>query len=1464
MTQLDILAETTQLVDQWDEEHNTAADMVSVLTRLAEIVEQETETYYKADHDPFDDRHPSRTDPSCTLGHVLKVILKNDSLMTHLTSTYFNTRDQPELHSTCCRLLLDLMPGVETVVIYKDNESTVHKLFEWAESQREPLSSYATGLLAGAMEIQDFAATFKEKNSHLVPVMLSRLWSYVRQSTGKIWSSEAHPSKSEDLRPFSQFASTECSISTKEYNIRRAAGEAAAGGVSMDSQLVAAEVIVGNKRHSSGVLLSESSNSSWAEMAPRMIGSYKMYPMVPSIQQRLILNYLIPMGEYQELLPHFFEHDAISLIFYYIDTKQNKDIRLAFAALRFLASLLCHKKFGVEFVQQSGVQKLLDVPRPSLAATGVSLCLFYLAFFEDTMERVCLLPRDVLSEMVDVVLWLLERSHPSGRIHAVMFCSFAFSFRSVLELSDEKDGLRKLINVVSVLDVLNSDSAAGPNFAEDQKFTHRQTMRHVLTALKKYFECHLILKAEHIHRESMHGTESQGSQLSSSSSQGSPDGLPVCKAIKLSHEAIQESLDVLLDALTAGLHWKPVSHFRRLSGIELLLRLIAISAEWPAYPGKAESIRCAFDILTVCTVVPAVQLMMCGSINLPDNVTVPAISIVLGMADTEILTEPEVQKSALNVLSNLVCAPLDRLMQPVAAAAVNGTPITASSSRKRTSTGRLRTSNSVAASPSGHQMLHKLWDEFRANNGIMVLLKLLCTKTPITDADAIRALACKCLVGLARSDTLCQIMSKLPMFSSGQLQQLMKEPILQDKRIEHVKFCKYASEIIERVCGKAHSPAVDASMEDIRKADVVAQTKIVYHEKELLQLIHGHLLAKGLVDAAAALQREACLPPSRSLTPTPSQQLAAAGHGVYASPSTSTALAATSQARATAWHAGLTPVSRAVPTTPSGSGATIRLTIRNSPSAMPRLLNSTARVKPAHSKGDTATSCYLSPANLKKPLTISVPGREANSLEKIVTSYLRKQHALCKNPVVTCPPFSLFEPHVCPEPKRKNTAPCNVAARMLQKQVKPPFGGVEGSRYDRKFVYSRFRPLRVYRDAEGDNCFSCCAFSACEQWLMLGTYTGDLKLYNVHTAEEAETYSCHNSPLTRCEPSRDGSLLLTSSSWGTPLSGLWTMNDFFDLRTGFDEDSYVEFSKQAQDRIVGTKDATAKLYDVTTGKQLLTLYDESKANNYNRNQATFNYTDDLVLNDGVLWDVNSGKAVHKFDKFNPTVSGVFHPMGLEVIINSEVWDLRTFHLLHTVPALDQCQIRFSHVGDVIYGAIIQVDDDEVMTSTPKSPYGSTFRTFDASDYSIIATTDVKKTIFDLCTDKTDSYLAIIENQRNEDTLSDESLCRLYEVGQVKADDDQSEDEEEEDNDAEDDDEDDDAEHADDDAEDEALSLAASSGDAAGESANSEASTDDDDAENNDGGSTSSNDSVADDDDDDDDDEIDANVFFRLG
>ena len=49
----------------------------------------------------------------------------------------------------------------------------------------------------------------------------------------------------------------------------------------------------------------------------------------------------------------------------------------------------------------------------------------------------------------------------------------------------------------------------------------------------------------------------------------------------------------------------------------------------------------------------------------------------------------------------------------------------------------------------------------------------------------------------------------------------------------------------EKVTGKPMSLSGDATLSKLHKASIVAQTKISYSQKELLQLIHSHLLSQG-------------------------------------------------------------------------------------------------------------------------------------------------------------------------------------------------------------------------------------------------------------------------------------------------------------------------------------------------------------------------------------------------------------------------------------------------------------------------------------------------------------------------------------------------------------------------------------------------------------------------------------------
>ena len=105
----------------------------------------ETENYLKMDPDPFDERHPSRTDPDCKLGQILKALFRKDNFMNkvlkslvarrnnnsffqlvndYLRDTYYSRtgitgRDVDQLNIAACRLMLDVMPGLETSVVFQ-------------------------------------------------------------------------------------------------------------------------------------------------------------------------------------------------------------------------------------------------------------------------------------------------------------------------------------------------------------------------------------------------------------------------------------------------------------------------------------------------------------------------------------------------------------------------------------------------------------------------------------------------------------------------------------------------------------------------------------------------------------------------------------------------------------------------------------------------------------------------------------------------------------------------------------------------------------------------------------------------------------------------------------------------------------------------------------------------------------------------------------------------------------------------------------------------------------------------------------------------------------------------------------------------------------------------------------------------------------------------------------------------
>ncbi|XP_017482775.1 PREDICTED: protein VPRBP-like [Rhagoletis zephyria] len=743
----DVNEQLNQYLDEWKNDAPNE-NVIEILSKISEVIEKETETYYKMDPDPFDDRHPSRAKPTCSFGPLLKNLFKNDDFMNKLVNDYLMNRDDKELQIASCRLVLDILPGLETSVVFNDTDGLLERLLSWARSAEEPLQSYAIGLLAAAMDVQDIAAHSKEQNIQLMPIMIVKLKDLIKKSL-----SESNHIEDEEIPHQTP-----------------------------------------HKRRRISSPSNECSNSSWAEMEPLMIGSAKIFPLTNEISQRFIYQYLTSLGVYQDMLSFVFEHSVLSLILNTIDLNKNGDVRLAFDALKYLASLLCHKKFALEFVNAGGIQSLLKVNRQSVAANGVAYCLNCIAYHDDVMEKICFLPHHVLENLVSYALWLIETSHDSSRSNAMIFFSLSFSYRMILNLFDSQDGFRKIINEISMIDLFSSPSST---YSEDEIFTKRQWARLININVPPY------------------------------------------KTINYDYELYMEHVEALLHLMPTRAQWRPVDDLIKFNGAKLLIQYISLSYDWN-FTGKADAVRSALDVLVVCSVMAKFQALLGDSVVINEGHSTAGMRIILAAACGDIVNDADCQRSALNVIINCVCGPL---------------------TRPGNSTIRLSMSSSKKKSKCYDDVLKQMWTSVRFNNGIMILLNLMMIKTPITDADSIRTLSCKALCGLARSETVRQVMGKLPLFSNGQIQALLKEPILQDKRSEHIKFVKYCLELIASVTG---APVETTSLEDsvgnnLNKAEVITQTKIVFNEKELLQLIYKHLVEKGLSKTAQALVDEAKL-----------------------------------------------------------------------------------------------------------------------------------------------------------------------------------------------------------------------------------------------------------------------------------------------------------------------------------------------------------------------------------------------------------------------------------------------------------------------------------------------------------------------------------------------------------------------------------------------------------------------------
>lgn len=87
--------------------------IISGCVRFANLFEEQINIFYRTDPDPLDDRHPLRTDSTCELGQLLRLITSHDSFFQRLTD-YLCNGDDPynSTVGTAARLLCSIHLGV--------------------------------------------------------------------------------------------------------------------------------------------------------------------------------------------------------------------------------------------------------------------------------------------------------------------------------------------------------------------------------------------------------------------------------------------------------------------------------------------------------------------------------------------------------------------------------------------------------------------------------------------------------------------------------------------------------------------------------------------------------------------------------------------------------------------------------------------------------------------------------------------------------------------------------------------------------------------------------------------------------------------------------------------------------------------------------------------------------------------------------------------------------------------------------------------------------------------------------------------------------------------------------------------------------------------------------------------------------------------------------------------------------
>lgn len=384
-----------------------------------------------------------------------------------------------------------------------------------------------------------------------------------------------------------------------------------------------------------------------------------------------------------------------------------------------------------------------------------------------------------------------------------------------------------------------------------------------------------------------------------------------------------------------------------------------------------------------------------------------------------------------------------------------------------------------------------------------------------------------------------------------------------------------------------------------------------------------------------------------------------------------------------------------------------------------------------------------------------VDKNEEFTLDLIVRQFLFDQHKQCMKPTQLLTKLSLKQKHECPVNKSQkmmmsHNPSKNVARRILQQQIGVPYRQLESQW--RKYKYSRFKPLRLkYEDEESQ----ICSVAFINEKTVYAATTEGIGLKLVIDGDDLilEDDWIFNERQTYIDSSYSNDYLLTYCMENTPsVVKLWKKEKMHEP-----VEEYLgncgSFSPIGDKYVISYKNLLS-IYDLQTLSRTIELkntmhYDDDK---YSILKPCFSPDGALLLHNSTIWDCRSPKPIHKFDKFSKAGPEVFSSNGLEIIIGTEIWDVRSFKLLKTCPSLEKTTVKFNREGDIMFALYEQ-------------PRSKVLKVIDALNYDLITEHYCDNYLYDISIHPDSTSFVLVESDGG---LYGKSFCRLWDIGIKKS------------------------------------------------------------------------------------------------